>query len=87
MGQNRMLRQVGASKKFAGHRDECRDGLLFPPERLLSCIRMQRISSGIFKLSSRQFAGATILRIAKLRGEAAIRHSEFEMFAAIRVCQ
>jgi hypothetical protein len=37
-----------AAKKIAGHRDECRDGLLFPPEQVVRCTLSERISSRIF---------------------------------------
>jgi hypothetical protein len=34
-----------SSGKDAGHRDECRDGLLFPPEQLLKCTVSERIQA------------------------------------------
>jgi hypothetical protein len=56
---NEKLRPFHAGQKVAGHRNDCCDGLLFPPEQGVKCTHAEGISSGIFRdfvESPRRFA-------------------------------
>ncbi len=42
-------------KKIAGHRNECCDGLLFPPEQAVKCTYFRRISREFFAILWKAF--------------------------------
>ena len=52
---------AGPAAKDAGHRDECRDGLLFPPEQLLKCTLSERIQAEFLFVPRANCAGWTWL--------------------------
>ena len=53
-----VLTTQNEAKKIAGHRDECRDGLLFPPEQAVKCTYFGRISRDFFSILWKAFPKA-----------------------------